>query len=133
MCQYPAEQRFIDLLFRMPLHKAERRNPVSKRADQGPVIEVYIRVDKQAEFKLVFKKDFKHPLRRDRFAIVQELARTLAVAYQQINVIIAKNVALVIADEPLISANNYRIRTIATNNKCFWFHEVLKHPYSFGC
>jgi hypothetical protein len=90
-------------------------------------------VDKQAEFKLVFKKDFKHSLRRNRFAIVQELASTLAVAYQQINVIVAKNVALVIADEPLISANNYGIRAIATNNKCFWFHEVLKHPYSFGC
>ena len=64
---------------------------------------------------------------------MQKLARPFTVADQQIDIIVAKNVALVVTDESFISANNNRIRTVATDNKRFWFHFVLKHPYSFGC
>ena len=56
MRKYSAEQSFIDLFFRMALHEAERRNTVGERANQGAVVEVYVRMDKRLNSNLSSKR-----------------------------------------------------------------------------
>ena len=131
--EYSAEQSFIDLLFRVPLHETEGGDAMGERANQEPVIKVDVGMDKKTELEFFFKQKRKHQVRGNGRSVMQKFTPTLTVAHQKIDVIVAENIALIIADEPLIAADNNRVRAVATDNKSFWFHVVLKkHPYGCG-
>ena len=106
---------------------------MGKRANQEPVIKVDIGMDKETELEFFIKQEREHEVRGNGRPVVQKFAPALTMAHQEIDIIVAENVALIIADESLVAADNNWIRTVATDNKSFRFHVVLKkHPYSCG-
>ena len=116
-----AETFVLYLRVGMKLGEHESGVPIDERTHQAPS-HIEIGMNKKCEGKTIFQQFLSTRFASDRHAVVVQLLERIILTEQEINVVVGKNVRLVVLDESFITAHNKRVRTLAADYEGFRLH-----------